>query len=711
MKTFLGYLLCSLFYFFPNPLRILSHIPGLSEWPEDTHGVLYRFWRAGHALDSSYATGMNPFVGAPFGLSEGSGLENVAPVFSGLVGLLSLCLNEILSYNLFCVLGVALSAWAASKLAGEITGDRTGGLFAGFAFGFSPNLICHVYAGHLGYAHAQWMPLYALYLVRCLHKPNAKNGLITGLLFAVVWLSAPYLGYFTFLFTIIFLCCQIFPRAGAAAGSRRSWRWLTAGFLLAAVLIASLSAPVILVTLGLQEADNAWSYAFVRPLQDLYHYAGRLWDYLAPSELNPFFGSFSRRLYAWLGGRNIFERTLYLGWSCLTLAWVGLTGAGRKAGIAGTAVAPSLLTAGVLMMTVSFPPRLDLGFIKIPFPSLALYEFFPMFRVYARAGFWVTLALSVAAAAGVSRLAARFRSGWPRSLLAALLLGGLLLEYLLMPPLRQIDVSTVREHYRWLSNQPGDFILAEYPLYGSIDSRHYRYLSGQRFHKKRLMNGAPDMTPAGWLLKVNAEPWHKGTARRLSALGVRYVVFNKVYYRENLRQRMARAEGYTLVERFPDADIYEVRAEPADAAWIVGNIYPPERGLGSEHWGWMAGDGAFVFYKRTLGSAHFELEFNVTSFTVDREVRLVREGRELGRWGAKAGVSTRIKTGSQVLGPGLTSLAVKCDPGPLEDREGRAVSIAISGIQVTWDGDAGDMSVIEDHFLGPLMEKQRVEEK
>jgi hypothetical protein len=202
LKAFILFFLLAFFYLFPNPSHFFTHILGISQWPEDTMGVLYIIWCSRNLFELGIFPDFNPFLAAPFGVSAESGLEKIIPICTGLTYLLTGFFNEVFAYNLFTLLGVSLSAWAMSELVRVLTGSRLAGVFSGLIYGFSPNLICQALAGHLAFTHAQWIPFYILYFWKFLESPTFLKATMTSLLFAFIWLSTPYFGFFASYFTL-----------------------------------------------------------------------------------------------------------------------------------------------------------------------------------------------------------------------------------------------------------------------------------------------------------------------------------------------------------------------------------------------------------------------------------------------------------------------------------------------------------------------------
>jgi hypothetical protein len=680
-----GFFLLAFFYFFPNPTHFLTHVFCVSQWPEDTLADLYGFWTSKNLFNLGIYPDFNPFLGAPLGISSEGGIETIMPICTGLVYLLTSLLKENLAYNLFTLLGVSLSAWAMAILVERLTFDRWSGIFAGLIYGFSPNLISQTLAGHIGYTHAQWIPLYVLFLWEFLERPSLRSAGITGVLFAFIWLSTPYFGYFSFFFSLIFIFWRFVFFERDAKIALQKILSLGGIYLLSAIIMLPFTWKVILNVMKFSEGSNLAGAAMVRPLQDLYIYGASPWDYLLPSELNPILGGFTERVQKVLGGRHFFERSLYLGLCPLFFAgyavWIWIRKKWMDRSASKVFLVSALIFCGFFMGLLSFRPKLNVGAFQLSMPSHFLYSFFPMFRVYARSGFFVSFCLAALAGVGFSQFLLR-REKRIRFFCLIFFIGFLALEYTVVPPVRNVNATNTKPVYQWLAQQPEDFIVAEYPLSRNISLKHYQYLFAQRFHGKRLMNGASEKTPLYWLTHSNRNLWEVEIPKRLATLGVKYIIFHKEFYRKNIHRRILNASGLKLIKDFPDVFVFEVVARPLNMFWILGNSYPAQPGPDGQFWSWFAGEGMIVFYKRSLGDGTYVIRFNIASFKERREVSVFSREKRLGQWLIEPGKTQEIFIEKIVLNQGLNTLSLEVSPGMQENEAGRKVSVAVSDFQI-----------------------------
>jgi hypothetical protein len=95
---------------------------------------------------------------------------------------------------------------------------------------------------------------------------------------------------------------------------------------------------------------------------------------------------------------------------------------------------------------------------------------------------------------------------------------------------KPIDDSPVV--YKWLAKEPGDFIIAEYPMMPADEASFYSYVFWQRIHKKRLVNGAiPNNLDAWAFYEKVRDLSNPETPQLLRAAGVKYVLIHNESYK------------------------------------------------------------------------------------------------------------------------------------------------------------------------------------
>jgi Dolichyl-phosphate-mannose-protein mannosyltransferase len=340
---------------------------------------------------------------------------------------------QLVAYNLLFLSGFALSAVGMFVLVRSLTGQTGAALVAGFVFGFLPFRFMH-YA-HLELQMAQWMPLGLWAFHRTIESGRLRDGLLTGLFFALQTLSSMYYG--------IFFATFLVPVAAALfiAGGRerfvRSVRPLLAGALIAMVFVAPLAIPYLAARVNVGE----------RPLWEVQIYSARPQDYLTAHPRNATFGEET-------SNPDQQERELFQGFVVPLVALIGLWPPLSAARI-GYAL------GGLLAFEAS------LGLHGYSYTWLHAYVFaYKGLRVPARMAMLVGLAFLVY---GEYRSTLVFRHIW-------------------------MDVPPVYERLR--SEPPS--VLLELPLKSPDIYLEPVYMYFSTFHWHKLVNGYSGFSPASY---------------------------------------------------------------------------------------------------------------------------------------------------------------------------------------------------------------------
>jgi hypothetical protein len=257
-------------------------------------------------------------------------------------------------------------------------------------------------------------------------------------------------------------------------------------------------------------------------------------EYLLPSIDHPVLGRFVNVLTPnSLHGSNYFEQTLYLGVVPLGLCVAGYFLWFHKRDTSIRHQYFLFFSAGALcMLLLSMPPFISFGGMKIPTVSYFMHKIAPMFRVYARFGILANLFVACGAAVVLVEVSLRV-SKMRYYLFVSFLLSVLVFEYWSIPPHYARSIDPPPAVYQWLAREPGDLIVAEYPMMKSDEAAFYTYLFWQRIHKKRMVNGAtPDNTEAWEFFEKVRDLTNPDTMQLLKSLGVKYVIVHQKMYQE-----------------------------------------------------------------------------------------------------------------------------------------------------------------------------------
>jgi hypothetical protein len=321
---FLFFLGVSIFLTWPLIIKFNTSIYGI---PGDNLSAIWSFWWTKHAASLGGSASFTPFLGAPFG-------TKLAPIGAEFVNafvnrFLLLFAGEIFVNNLMTLLGFWLSGITMYYLVRYLTRDKLVAALGGLAFVV---VTYHAYQAMtipiLGFT--QWMPLFILALIRAVEKRTWKWTVLACLAWLLCLGTNLHFGFFMLMFTVFFLIGRYLYIKYDQFRDRRSShgksrlrpsldRPVLAMFLLA-ILVTVVAFSFVYFSQKNTVVAN-WptgaSPGLVRAQFNQDWGAAMPYDYFVPSTLNPVIGSL-------LPKRGAYQDTIYLGWSMLILAGIGL---------------------------------------------------------------------------------------------------------------------------------------------------------------------------------------------------------------------------------------------------------------------------------------------------------------------------------------------------------------------------------------------------
>lgn len=659
----------------------------------DNLGAIHYFWW----WKKSLLLGLNHrdsfLEEAPFGVTIDR--ESGAALYYLPLKLATLLTNEVFAYNLILLLSFPLAGLAMFLLAYSLTKNAMAGFLAGLIFSFSPYHFWKSY-NHLDLALIWPLPLYVWSLLRITADLKAdlrqsrliKDGLLAGCLLAMVVLTNFYYGYFMFLFTAIFSLIFLLVRV---LKDRSRFIALSLYYFIALLLSGLVTLIVVLPftyqtlresrDIGGEGQSLFKQEAFHRPLNNLISLSARPWDYLLPSQDNPFFGRFIPSVYQWIQTKSEdfktvsappHERTVYLGWVSLLLSGAAVFLLIKSAPFRqcyGKVSAMFLFTALVLVI-ISLPPFIIVKGVRFNLPSFYLYSFFPMFRAYVRLGIVVLLCFVLLSSFSLAHLFTVLKNfscyKKPTLPLAIFVTGFLsllaLLEFVNVPPPKVIDFSVTPSAYAWLAQQSGEKIILEWPS-------SFNVVEGflwQRGHQKGLANWS-SQSPYYSLWQFLPDLYLPAVSRKLAGLGVDYVFVHKkllfpqvnpvddLWYTRSAkdpeRYKVAPA-GTSLVREDADINVFAVEKEnPAKIFTVTDRGKRTDaRLLGGEEWLWSGEDNHFYFYSLLdeKKEASVDLDFYLSEKDREKIKGIFFDGEPLS-WRLTKPLKLTIKPGENDL--------------------------------------------------------------
>jgi len=591
---------------FPLVFKITTHIPGFFS-TDEPYATLWSSWRIKYSFQNNLPLRNTNLIAYPFGLDLFSSAY-FSYLWMGWHHLLSLLSSPVLAWNIQILLNLSLSALFTYLLTFSLTQNRFSAILGGIIFSFCPYQFMRIWQ-HLGLTYNQWLPL-ILFSAILFREISSKKHLIffalsLFLLLSFDW-SIMYLGGVSLFCSLIYVFfyhwrIKFFQQKEFVFEDFKYLKRITFIGIFSFFILLPQFLSVIKSRLSLSSitSPSIWN-PYHRPFEDLFIQSAKPLSYLLPAIVHPIFGKFTEKFIgSSLYGISFTEHTLYLGWVPLLLAFLTFkrwrilqkTKDERRRTKDEFYIGFFVFLA-IVAWFFSQPPWWKFGPIRIYMPSFFMYKVLPMFRAYCRFGIAVMLAIAVLAGFGLKFILERFKSQKIKIVLTCLFSGLVLLEFWNYPPFKVIDVSKVPTVYYWLKGQPGDFVIAEYPL--DADSPNEMYKFYQTKHEKKIINSTIPGTYANKVAQTITKLSDPNTAGVLKWMGVKYVIVHKQDYlnTELIEQieelnKISKNPGLKFIKSFPTQeclqedimcvqktdpiDVYEVVAQPTEP--IIGDRF------------------------------------------------------------------------------------------------------------------------------------------
>jgi len=492
------YIIFTLALTYPVACNLSNSVAGY-EGEDNVYSVWTSWWFKTALLDLHTSPANTSYLYYPVGLYQ---TMLTATPYTELSSLpLVLLFGPVVAYNLIFLFSFFLTALFTYLLCYQLTGNRWASLAGGFIFAFSPMRTIHATAGHFTQSMTYWFPLYALFLLRLLQKPNRRDAVLCGLFLALSSLiSLMHIAYFVIPFTLaVFLYefwqdrkafFSMLPRnGGQAANEPPAWlggtarlRYLT----LALGVAAAITAPFFLPFLWQRLAGN-WSF-LDRP--GTIDYAADLLAFFTPSPYHPLFSRLpiqpflEKVMYGYP-----FENLLYLGWVPLLLAWYGRKGKTAQLWI-GLGLVTGILSLGPLLKVggelVHYVIEDKITYLLLPYALIKRLPLYEMSRTPARLTEPLMLCLAVLVALGLARFWQNWQARRGRLALILVALGAIAFEYLTLWPL-PLTPAPSPAFYRQIASDGQDYAILDIPLLNRRVLGFSMYY--QTIHQHRIVGG------------------------------------------------------------------------------------------------------------------------------------------------------------------------------------------------------------------------------
>ena len=539
-----------------------THVPGSATWAFDEYTFVWNTWWFKRAtvdlLTSPLHTDLLFF---PLGIDL---ILHTYNFFNALMALpLLMVMGLPAASNVTLVLSTILSGYGTFLLVRYLLGSvgyRSRGIerhappgpwardlaaiVAGLVYAFAANRAVYAAMGHYDMVTTQWLPFYALYLLKTVREarrragrrkggkrkaypyegrrkacPYVRYAVLAGLFFTLAVLAEMIFGVFLGIFTLLVLAFEL--RRPNPQPETRNLKPLL-GLVVIGITVAVLWSPVLIPIVrefaSGEYALEGWGEA-IKLSSDLV-------GLFTPAELHPLWGGdWVRELRAVEEGTARFSdvNTVFLGYVTLALALLGLWRYRRRVRLwACTALIFGIFCLGPLLQ-INGRYRFDLDGLEATFPlPYALLHYIPIVqsnRAPNRNSVLLMLGLAVLAGYGAHFLLqllgdkeaketkeereTRERKPPPVSVLSfisfAILFFAILFEHASLPlPLTSAHTPPV---YEQIAAEPGEFAVMQLPLgwrtsFGPLGSERTRIEYYQTVHGKPIIGGNIARSPS-----------------------------------------------------------------------------------------------------------------------------------------------------------------------------------------------------------------------
>ena len=515
-----SYTLLSLILTWPLVTKMTTHVPGIAQWAFDESTFIWNIWYLKQSLVDQLSSPLHSeLIWYPLGIDLVLYTYNF---FHALIAQpLMLAVNLPFASNSALLLSTVLSGYGTFLLVYYLTRSANyptilPAFVAGLLYAFASNRAIYAALGHYDMVTTQWIPFYALMLLRALDSQLApsrrrKAALLAGLFFAFTGLAEMITAVFLAIFTLIVLF--IYWRKILGKG----WQTTIPTILLMGTVAFLLWSPVLLPILR-QFLTNDFS---LKGWGEAIPLSTDILGWLTPTMLHPLWGgdliAELRRVQELAqtvdgtGFRDV--NTVFLGWVTLTLACLGAFVYGKKIAVwLWTALIFGIFTLGPFLQ-INGRYRFDLDGVEATFPlPYALLHYIPIVkanRAPNRNSVLLMLGLAVLVGYGLMWLTEKLRSETKDSrknlvsrtsnVLCIICAGLIIFEHLTLPlPLSDAQVPAV---YAQIAADPQPVTVLNLPLgwrnsFGVLGPERTQLQYFQTVHGKPMLGGnisrAPD---------------------------------------------------------------------------------------------------------------------------------------------------------------------------------------------------------------------------
>ena len=568
--AFVFFLLATLIWLSPLVLHLRSEV---LIGPSDATLSIRGYWASAQQHGDPFTFAHDYLDGAPEGVPGARAVEIAQPVQTAAVFALRPLVGFIGGFNLFLISGFVLTGFFAYALLERLGFHPLVSLFGGYVLAFNPWCFARAMAGHAAFLQLWIFVAMILCFLEMSGKRTIRWAALAGLCYGFTFQISSYFGL---LGSLVFALYFLFEFARVRGWEEKLWTTTLACAGCGVTLVCLV--PGIIAYL---HDRAAVSQSISNGLIELQH-GGAFWGaYILPAHFHPVFGPITRHFTSSLNftsTQNFEEQALFFGYTTMLLAAAGIVLLLRRNRITtSTPARRRALTFAAVLLPFAYwssLPRLVHPF-GVPVPGLSFFmgHVTSYFRVYARFGIIVCVALIILAAPALELIIRRFRHGLVIGMALWLLVG---FELLPGPIYAWAGTSQPPAYDRRPAHEPPG-IVAHYPL--PTDQPAATQLGAQEiyyqmFAKHPLFNlfGAGTLHTREDDIRILARYiTDPNTPSILAAEHVRYVVVHDDVYREEHEPPPVISSDFRLIKRFPNVRIYVLASsvKPANLSQLL----------------------------------------------------------------------------------------------------------------------------------------------
>lgn len=480
--AFLAYVVLSIVYTYPAVLHLGDRIIG--DFSDHALLSLWDLWWVKHAVLTS---GLRVFhtnhIFYPGGISLY--FHTLVPLYGLLSIPIQLALNLVIAHNVIILASFVVSGLTSFLLVRYVVRDEWAAFVAGAAFTFSSYHTARA-MGHLNLVLIEWLPLYALLLLKS--ADSEWFAILSGICLSLIMLVDLHYLLYCALLTGVFALYRLWRAKGDGAQVVRCIKLLA----LVGLSFVLVGLPA-LVPMVREAASSPGIYPGTSEV--LYHSAD-LASYFIPSQYQFLYGDRFNHIRSQLS-QGPFESQNYVGYACLALAIVGVRGARCRE----RRMAAFWAVVVLFFWILSLGPILHIlgqteftefkASVLLPYAFVHNLPLVGISRAVGRMSVMVLLGLVVLSGFGVRALltrveAARVGALSVKSLMFVLVLGVVLFENLPNPFIR--SVPEVPSFYESLASDSQTYAVLDLPTPWRIGwMENYQFY--QTVHEKKLSVG------------------------------------------------------------------------------------------------------------------------------------------------------------------------------------------------------------------------------